>query len=103
MVTFTSAGPGARGPVTAVIEDTLLTETLVAGTPPMVTMAGPEKFDPPMVTVVPPEAGPLIGAIDVTRGAVPDGPPGESPPQEVASDEMATSDQTADHLRAIAR
>ncbi len=55
--------------MTAVIEVALTTITLVAATPPIVTVAPVVKPVPVSVTAVPPAAGPLTGLIAVTVGA----------------------------------
>ncbi|MNE07163.1 hypothetical protein D3C80_997700 [compost metagenome] len=66
-LTVTSTVPVPGGAV-AVIWVALLTVKAVA-TPPKVTTIAPEKFVPPIVTLVPPASGPLFGEIDVTVGA----------------------------------
>jgi hypothetical protein len=53
----------------AVIEVALFTVKLVAAVPPKVTDVVPLKSVPVMVTLVPPDVGPLFGATDVTVGA----------------------------------
>ncbi len=55
--------------MTAVIEVALTTVTLVAATPPIVTVAPVVKPVPVSVTAVPPAAGPDAGLIAVTVGA----------------------------------
>ncbi len=62
-------GPGQCAAVTAVIEVALTTITLVAATPPIVTVAPVVKPVPVSVTAVPPAAGPTLGLIAVTVGA----------------------------------
>src|ERR1051326_217457 len=47
----------------------LTTLTFVAATPPNVTVEPAEKFEPPMLTWVPPVSGPAFGVTDVTLGA----------------------------------
>ncbi|MNU10284.1 hypothetical protein D3C72_2573480 [compost metagenome] len=42
----------------------------LAAVPPKVTAVTPEKFVPLMITVVPPAAGPVVGEIEVTVGAL---------------------------------
>src|SRR5437762_8284953 len=62
--------PGAdAGGVTATIDVELVTLTLVAATPPNVTVALLWKFAPLIVTEVPPAVEPLVGAICATVGA----------------------------------
>ena len=55
--------------VVAVIVVELLTEN-VAAVPPIVTPVAPVKLAPVIVTLVPPVAGPLVGEILLTVGAV---------------------------------
>ncbi len=62
LVTTTSTAPGACAAVTAVIEVALTTVTLVAATPPIVTVAPVVKPVPVSVTAVPPAAGPTDGS-----------------------------------------
>src|SRR5580658_7887717 len=50
----------------------LTTTTLVAATPPNVTVAPATKFVPVMVTAVPPAVDPLLGVTLVTVGTGPD-------------------------------
>ena len=50
------------------IEVVELTVTLVADTPPNVTVAPLMKLVPVMITDVPPAVGPDVGLIDVTAG-----------------------------------
>jgi len=52
-----------------VIEVLLTTFTPVAAAPPRLTEAPDRKPVPVMVTLVPPAAGPELGAIEVTFGA----------------------------------
>jgi hypothetical protein len=70
-VTVTVAGPalGAIG-VWQVIEVSLTTTRLVAATPPNVTAVAPVKAEPVMVTGVPPDCGPVVGARLVTTAAI---------------------------------
>lgn len=68
VVTVTSTAPVPAGEV-AVIEVAELTVKLVALAAPNFTAVAPVRFVPVMVTVVPPAAGPDVGAIDVTVGA----------------------------------
>src|SRR5215472_7619974 len=65
-VTTTSAAPAIPGGVVAVIVLSLTTNTFVAACPPKLTVAPVEKFEPDSVTSVPPTAGPLWGATQVT-------------------------------------
>src|SRR5258706_9253429 len=60
--TCTSAGPAACGGVVAVIWLELPTLTPPAGTPPIRTLAPDWKFEPEIVTTVPPVIGPDVGA-----------------------------------------
>ncbi|HEY3815051.1 MAG TPA: hypothetical protein VGL66_17675, partial [Caulobacteraceae bacterium] len=53
---------------TAVSVVALVTEKLVAATPPKVTAVAPVKPEPVTVTVVPPVEGPLVGLTRVTAG-----------------------------------
>ena len=53
----------------AVIDVLLTTVTPVAAVPPKLTAAPAKKFVPAIVTVVPPPAGPVLGATDMTPGA----------------------------------
>jgi hypothetical protein len=71
VVTWTSTIPVPAEEV-AVIRLELTTTTLVAATPPNVTEVAPLKFEPVMVTGVPPDGDPLFGPIELTtgRGAV---------------------------------
>ena len=69
VVTLTSTTPGVTvAGDTAVIEVVELTVTLVADTPPNVTVAPLMKLVPVMITDVPPAVGPDVGLIDVTAG-----------------------------------
>src|SRR5262245_48784017 len=69
LVTTTSLSvpAGSTGPA-ASTSTPLTTETIVAGAPPIFTAAPDWKFEPAMTTGVPPEAGPEVGAIEVTVG-----------------------------------
>ena len=67
-VTRTSTVPVPAGAV-AVICVALLTVKPVAAVPPKVTAVVPVKFEPLMVTLVPPVPGPAVGEIPVTVGA----------------------------------
>jgi hypothetical protein len=67
-VTVTSTVPLPAGEV-AVIDVALLTVKEVAAVPPNFTAVAPVNKVPVMVTGVPPAAGPLFGAMEVTGGA----------------------------------
>jgi hypothetical protein len=99
----TSTGPAACGGVVARICDDV-TEVMVPGFPPNVTIAPAWKPDPVMVTGVPPMEGPVLGLIDVgltfevSAIAVrkPSPPATKSVPSAIASFARgAGSDQTA--------
>ena len=67
LVTTTSlALPAARSGVVAVIDVKPVTETLVAGWPPIVTSASAAKSVPAIVTFEPPLAGPAAGLSEKT-------------------------------------
>lgn len=66
--TTTSTAPAARAGTMAVIIVALSTATLVAATPPKVTVEPPRKLVPVIVTGVPPCVGPLDGCTEETRG-----------------------------------
>jgi hypothetical protein len=68
-VTLTSTEPVPAGE-TAEIEVAELTVTPVAATPPKLTVFPVAKLVPVIVTVVPPAAGPVLGAMALTVGAV---------------------------------
>jgi hypothetical protein len=68
VVTVTVTAPAAPGAVVAVIDVPLTTTTLVAATPPNVTVAPAVKFVPVIVTAVPPGAGPRFGDTLLTVG-----------------------------------
>jgi hypothetical protein len=55
--------------VTAVTVDALTTDTLVAATPPIVTLDVPVKFVPVIVIAVPPFVEPDAGDTEVIAGA----------------------------------
>ena len=67
-VNTTSAGPAACAPVVAVTVVELTCVTFVAATPPIVTVTVGAKFEPLIVTAVPPRVEPDDGAIDDTIG-----------------------------------
>jgi hypothetical protein len=69
VVTATLCAPAVPAGVTAVIEVALATTTLVAGTPPTVTLLAPVKFVPVIVKAVPPNVVPVVGAMLVMVGA----------------------------------
>jgi hypothetical protein len=68
LLTVTSTVPKVPAGATAVswLDDTTVTE--VAATPPNATVEAAVKFEPVMVTKVPPVEGPLAGAMAVTTG-----------------------------------
>ena len=68
VVTLTSTMPVPAG-VTAVICVDESTVNDVAAVGPNETNVAPVKFDPVIVTVVPPASGPVDGEIDETTGA----------------------------------
>ena len=69
VVTTMSTTPAAWAEIVAVRLVELVTLTLVAATPPMVTAVFPAtKLVPVMVTDVPPEMGPAPGAIEAIAG-----------------------------------
>jgi len=91
-VTATSAAPGVvRAPVNAVSEVALATTTLVAATPPIVTVASPAKPLPLIVTLLPPAVLPVDGETEVTFRPVVVGPDGESSPQATTNSESAAA------------
>ena len=67
-VTATSRAPATPAGVTALIVVSLVTVKLAAATPPMVTAEAAVKLVPEIVTLVPPIAGPALGAMPVTVG-----------------------------------
>jgi len=68
-VTITSATPGVSvAGETAVIENAEFTVTVVADTPPKVTVEPVVKLVPAMTTEEPPPVGPELGVNDVTVG-----------------------------------
>ncbi len=67
VVTVTSTVPAPPGE-TAVIDVAELTVKLVALVAPNFTAVAPDSDVPVMVTDVPPVAGPVFGATDVTAG-----------------------------------
>ena len=68
VVTVTSTVPVPAGEV-AVIWFALMTVNEAAALPPNLTAVAPEKFVPVMVTLVPPDGGPVFGLTLVTVGA----------------------------------
>ena len=69
VVTATSFAPAAPAGVTAVIDVSLTTTTLVAGLTPTVTLLAPVKFVPVIVMAVPPAIDPDDGLTLVIVGA----------------------------------
>ena len=67
VVTVMSTAPEPDGE-TAVIEVALLTVNDAAAVAPNFTAVAPVKFEPVIVTEVPPAAGPLFGDTAVTDG-----------------------------------
>jgi hypothetical protein len=61
--------PGAFAGATATILLDAVTVKLVAGVEPNLTAVTPTKFDPLIVTLVPPFVEPLEGLIELTLGA----------------------------------
>ena len=72
LVAVTVAAPGTPAGAVAVIDVPLTTTTLVAATPPNVTVAPATKFVPVMVTAVPPAVVPLAGVTLLTVGTGPE-------------------------------
>jgi len=68
VVTVTVAAPATPAGEVAVIEVAELTTTFDAAFAPNFTAVAPVKFEPVIVTDVPPAAGPLVGLSDVTVG-----------------------------------
>ena len=69
VVTTTDLAPEVRAGVIAVMEVSETTTTLVAATPPKVTLVAPVKCAPEIVTVVPPRVVPDVGLNDAIVGA----------------------------------
>lgn len=69
VVTVTSTLPDACAGAVAVIVEELPTVTLVPAVPPKLTVAPDTKFEPEMVTTVPPAVDPVLGLTAVTAGA----------------------------------
>ena len=69
VVTATLCAPAVPAGVTAVMEVALTTTTLVAATPPTVTLLAPVKFVPVIVKAVPPNVVPDVGEMLATVGA----------------------------------
>ena len=63
------AAPDAPAGVNAVTVVEFTTTTLVAATPPIVTLDVPVRFAPVIVNAVPPDAGPEFGFTDEIVGA----------------------------------
>ena len=72
VVTAIFCAPSIPAGVTAVINVSLRTTTLVAATPPTVTLLTLSKFAPSIVIVVPPKVDPEVGEMLAMVGA---GPP----------------------------
>ena len=68
VVAVTLCAPAVPAGVTAVMEVELTTTTLVAAAPPTVTLLAPDKLVPVIVNAVPPDVGPLVGAMLVMVG-----------------------------------
>jgi hypothetical protein len=68
LVTVTLTAPAACAGVVAVIVVLLVTKTLVAGTPPIISVAPVVKPLPLIVTEVPPAVVPEFGVILLTFG-----------------------------------
>lgn len=68
-VTVTFTAPAACAGVVAVIDVAPTTTTLVAGTPPIDTVAPATKFDPVIVIGVPPSVDPDVGETPAIVGA----------------------------------
>ena len=69
VVTVMACAPAVPAGVTAVMEVLDTTTTLVAVTPPTVTLLAPVKFVPVIVIAVPPRVVPEIGEILAIVGA----------------------------------
>jgi hypothetical protein len=69
VVTVMSTAPADPAGEVAVIEVALVTENDDAAVPPKWTAVAPVRFVPVIVTVVPPDAGPEVGLIELTVGA----------------------------------
>ena len=69
VVTATLCAPAVPAGVTAVIDVALTTTTLVAATPPTVTLLAPVKFVPVIVKAVPPNVEPDVGEMLAMVGA----------------------------------
>ena len=68
VVTATLFAPAVPAGVTAVMLVAETTTTLVAATPPTVTLLAPVRFVPVIVIAVPPRVEPLVGLTDVRVG-----------------------------------
>jgi hypothetical protein len=66
----TSTVPAGCGGTMAVIDIALTTATFVAGTPPKNNAQPATRFEPLMVTGVPPDTGPFAGRTWVSAGVV---------------------------------
>ena len=69
VVTATVFAPAVPAGVTAVMLVEETTTTLVAATPPTVTLDAPVRFVPVIVIAVPPEVDPDVGETEDTVGA----------------------------------
>ena len=69
VVTATLFAPAVPAGVTAVMLVAETTTTLVAATPPTVTLLAPVRFVPVIVIAVPPRVEPLVGVTAVIVGA----------------------------------
>ena len=69
VVTTTGFAPAVPAGVSAVTLVAETTTTLVAATPPTVTLVAPVRFAPVIVIEVPPRVEPLVGLTDVRVGA----------------------------------
>jgi len=69
-VTVTVTAPAPPAGVVAVMVVLFTTATLVASVPPNVTVAPAAKFDPVIVTAVPPAVVPLLGDTLLTVGGI---------------------------------
>ena len=68
VVTATLLAPALPAGVTAVMLVAETTTTLVAATPPTVTLVAPVRFAPVIVIAVPPIVKPNVGLTDVRVG-----------------------------------
>lgn len=68
VVTVTSTVPAIPAGVTTIMDVSETTVKAIAGFPPKNTAVASVKFEPVMVTVLPPESGPMSGLTDVMAG-----------------------------------